>query len=241
MKAIAIIQARMGASRLPGKVLMPLGESCVLDYVVSRCKAVEGLAAVVVATTRARRDDAVAAWCGENGAEVFRGSEEDVLSRFLEAAEPHAPDYVLRVTADNPFFDYLLASEMLKAALRESADLVAVEKGHPLGLAVELVRYDVLRRIGEIGREPRHREHVTYYAYEFPEQFRIVRIGVPEALRHPELRITVDTEEDYALCREVAAAFSGQKTVPTEEVVRYLLRHPETAAINRHVRQKPVV
>lgn len=241
MKAIAIIQARMGASRLPGKVLMPLGDSCVLDYVVSRCRAIDGLAAVVVATTRARRDDAVAAWCEAHGVDVYRGSEEDVLSRFLEAAKPHGADYILRVTADNPFFDYILASEMLNVASRESADLVAVEKGHPIGLATELVRCDTLGRIGEIGLEPRHREHVTYYAYEFPEQFRILRIGVPEALRHPELRITVDTEEDYALCREVASAFPGSQTVPTEEVLRYLLQNPEVAAINRGVRQKPVV
>lgn len=242
MKTIAVIQARMGASRLPGKVLKSLGDTCVLDYVVSRTRMIDGIADVVVATTTAARDDAIADWCKQQGVAIYRGSETNVLSRFLEAAAPYQPDALIRVTADNPFFDYETGSRLVELASSSGeADLVVFESGHPVGMAVELVDYEVLKKIGQAATEPRHWEHVTYYAYEFPERFRIVRVPVPEALRHPELRITLDTEEDYQLLRAVAAAFPGMKTVSTAEVVNYLLSHPELVRLNRHIEQKPVV
>jgi spore coat polysaccharide biosynthesis protein SpsF len=242
MKTIAIIQARMGSSRLPGKVLMPLGETCVLDYIVSRTRMIAGVAEVVVATTTDGRDDAIADWCASKGVAVYRGSETNVLSRFLEAAAPRQPDTVIRVTADNPFFDYETASRCVELGAAERADLVRFEPDcYPLGMAVELVDYEALRKIGRLATEPRHLEHVTLYAYEHPEQFRIVRAPVPEALRHPELRITMDTEEDYQLMRAVASAFPGMKAVSTAEVVSFLLTRPELVRLNRHIEQKPVV
>jgi spore coat polysaccharide biosynthesis protein SpsF len=241
VKTIAVIQARIGSSRLPGKVLKPLGDTCVLDYVVSRTRMIGGIADVVVATSTETRDDAVAEWCRERGVTVYRGSESNVLSRFLEAVEPYRPDAVIRVTADNPFFDYETGSRLVELVKASGADLAAFEPGHPVGAAVELVTYEALKRIGQAASEPRHWEHVTFYAYEFPERFRIVRAPVPEELRYAELRMTLDTEEDYQLLQAVAAAFPGMKTVPTAEVVKYLLSRPELIAINRHVRQKPVV
>ena len=231
----------MGASRLPGKVLMPLGDTCVLDYVVTRSRMIKGISEVVVATTTAARDDAIADWCREHGTAVYRGSETDVLSRFLEAAAPYQPDALIRVTADNPFFDFETGSRLVDVAAVGEADLVVCEQGLPVGLAVELVSYEALMRIGAASTETRHREHVTHYAYEFPDQFRITRVSLPDDLRHPELRITLDTDEDYQLLRSVAEAFSGMKTVSTVEVVKYLLDHPELVRINRHIPQKPVV
>ncbi len=232
MKSIAIIQARMGASRLPGKVLLPLGGSCVLDYIVSRCKAIPGLTDVIVATTTLERDDNIAAWCKERGVSVFRGDEIDVLSRFLEAALPYEADYILRVTADNPFFDYELASDLIAAAAAGSYELIAFGEGSPHGSAVELISYKALQRIGHLANEPRHREHVTIYAYEYPERFRMTRIELPEARRQPRLRITLDTEADYTLLQAIASAFPDSQTVSTEKVVRYLLQHPEIASTN---------
>jgi len=233
MKNVAIIQARMGATRLPGKVLMPLGDSCVLDYVVSRCKAIAGMAEVVVATTIKQRDDVIAQWCERQGVPVYRGEEDDVLSRFLGAAAAHKADYILRVTADNPYFEYRLVSEFLAAAADGQADLITTEKGLPVGGAVELVSYEALQRMGAVAKETRHREHVTLYAYEHPEQFQIVSVAVTTPLRQPHLRITLDTEADYARLQAVAAAVSPSKTVPTEEVIAYLLQQPEKLSQNK--------
>lgn len=231
----------MGSSRLPGKVLLPLGNSCELDYVVTRCREVKEVADVIVATSTLGQDDPIAEWCGLHGVSFFRGSEEDVLKRYVDAAAPHDPDYVVRVTADCPFVDYQLADKCMEALKRKPADLVVLRGELPRGLAVEFISYSALQRIDAYGHEPRHREHVTYYAYEFPNQFLRTYVDVPAALQYPQLRITLDTEEDYALCCAVADAFQGRKTVPSAEVVRFLNRNPEVAALNAHIEQKLVV
>jgi len=241
MKTVVIIQARMGSSRLPGKVLMPLGGSVVLDYVVSRCRLIRGADEVVVATSVLPQDDVIEEWCRRYETPYFRGSEEDVLSRYVECARAYGADRVMRVTADCPFVDYELAGDIIRAMDAKPADLVLVRGELPRGLVAELFAMPALERIHRDGREPRHREHVTYYAYEYPEQFQSTVIEAPEELRHPKLRITLDTEEDYRLCRAVADHFRGDRRVPSREVVRFLLDHPEVAAINAHVKQKPVV
>ncbi|WP_341279851.1 glycosyltransferase family protein [Paenibacillus sp. FSL H8-0537] len=241
MKTIVIIQARMGSSRLPGKILLPLGDSCVLHYVVKRSRSIASVQEVVVATSILPGDDAIASWCAENGVACFRGAEQDVLSRYYECAAPYAPDYIIRVTSDCPFVDYALASRIVQAMEEQPADIALLEGALPRGLAVEMISYRALTKIQHAPTEERHREHVTYYAYEYAEQFSNIAVQVPEKLRHPELRITLDTAEDYALCRALAEAFHGDMAVPAAEVVDYLLAHPEVARLNAHIEQKPVV
>ncbi|QMV41662.1 cytidylyltransferase domain-containing protein [Cohnella cholangitidis] len=241
MKTIVIIQARMGSSRLPGKVLLPLGDSCALDYVVNRCKLITGVSEVIVATSTLPSDDPIKNWCDKHRVSCFRGSEEDVLSRFYECSLLYSPDYVIRVTSDCPFVDYRLAGHIVEAMADSPADIVVLEGSLPRGLAVEMVAFTALKKIYEIGSEPRHREHVTYYAYEFSDQFTRTIVQVPQNLQHSELRITLDTEEDYALCQAVAQAFSGRKDTLSSDVVDYLLRSPEVSALNKHIEQKPVV
>ncbi|GEN36196.1 cytidylyltransferase domain-containing protein [Aneurinibacillus danicus] len=240
MKTLVIMQARMGSSRLPGKVLKPLGDTVVLDYDVSRCRQMN-VDDVIVATSTLPQDDAIVRWCEENKVTYFRGSEDDVLSRYYECAKQYQPDYVIRVTSDCPFVDYHLANDIITAMQANPSDIVLVEGELPRGLVVEMISFAALEYIYHNGHEPRHREHVTYYAYEYPEQFKATYVKVPDAMRHPELRITLDTEEDYALCRAIANHFLGNKIVPAQEVVDYLLEHPEVAQLNAHIQQKPVV
>jgi spore coat polysaccharide biosynthesis protein SpsF len=241
MKTLVIIQARMGSSRLPGKVLKPLGKTLELDYVVSRCKQITGVSEVIVATSTLKQDDAIMEWCGKNGVSCFRGSERDVLNRYYECAKPYHPDYVIRVTADCPFVDYHLAEQVVAKMKQDPADIILFRGEMPRGLAVEMVSFSALEYMHENGHEERHREHVTYYAYEFSDKFRATTLEVPVSLQYPTLRITLDTEEDYALCQAVADYFSGDKLVPSQQVVDYLLAHPEVAKLNAHVQQKPVI
>ncbi|MDG0794583.1 glycosyltransferase family protein [Cohnella ginsengisoli] len=241
MKTILIIQARMGSSRLPGKILMSLGEMLNLDYVVGRCRRIEGLLDVVVATSNLPQDDAVEVWCAERGVTCFRGSEDDVLSRYMKAAAPYDPDYVMRVTGDCPFIDYELGTAMVRAARAEPCDIIRLEGPLPRGLEPQLVSYQALKYMDAHGREDRHREHVAYYAYEFPDLFKAVYVSIPAHLRHPELRITLDTNEDYDMLRAVAGHFGARIDMTSTEIVDYLLAHPEISAINAHVEQKPVV
>lgn len=241
MRTILIIQARMGASRLPGKVLKTLGDTVVLDYVVSRCRSIQGVDEVIVATSTLPGDDAIQKWCEENKVPYYRGSETDVLSRYYECASSYQPDYVIRVTADCPFVDYELADQIIAAMREKPSDIVRVQGELPRGLVVEMVSFAALEYMYRNGKEDRHREHVTYYAYEYPEKFTSATIHPPAEICHPELRITLDTDEDYQLCQAIAAHFAGDKQVSTREAVRYLLSHPEVAALNAHIEQKPVV
>jgi spore coat polysaccharide biosynthesis protein SpsF len=241
VKTVLIIQARMGSSRLPGKVLKPLGDSVVLDYDVSRCRQIQNICDVVVATSKLEQDEPIVRWCQENEVSFFRGSEEDVLSRYYECAKTYNPDYVIRVTSDCPFVDYEFANDIIRAMEKKPSDIVLIEGELPRGLVVEMVSFQALEKMHRIGKEKRHREHVTYYAYEFPDQFTHTAAVVPDTMRHPELRITLDTEEDYALLQVVATHFAGDKLVSAQKVVDYLLAHPEVAALNAHIKQKPVV
>ncbi|MBB4823661.1 spore coat polysaccharide biosynthesis protein SpsF [Sporosarcina luteola] len=240
MKTIVIIQARMGSSRLPGKILKPLGEVDVLTYVTSRCKEIQGVCEVIVATSLLQQDDAVEQWCVDNGITCFRGSEEDVLDRYVQCAKQYEPDYVMRVTSDCPFVDYEMANAILALMERERVDIVDVVGGLPRGLTVELISYEALLFIDKNGQENRHREHVTYYAYEYREQFKRVSYDVPSNRLHPEFRITLDTEEDYALCKAVASHFNNP-LVSSADVIQFLIGHPDVAKLNAHIEQKPVV
>lgn len=240
-KTIIIIQARMGSSRLPGKILLPLDTTIVLDYVVSRCKQVKHIADVIVATSVLEQDNSIADWCEQQGVTCFRGSEDDVLDRYYQCAKPYNPDYVIRVTSDCPFVDYELANQVISAVKETPADNVLIDGELPRGLVVEMVSFRALEYIHQNGHEPRHREHVTYFAYEYPKLFQSVTIEASPKLRYPQLRITLDTEEDYQLCKAIAEKFSGNKLVSATEVVTFLMSNPDIAKINAHVQQKPVV
>ncbi|WDV07472.1 glycosyltransferase family protein [Lysinibacillus irui] len=240
MKIIIIIQARLGSTRLPGKVLKPLGDVDVLTYDIERCRAIKGVENVIVATSSLPQDDAIAAWCENHQVAYFRGSEDDVLDRYVQCAKLYKPDYVMRITSDCPFVDYEMASEMVELLEKEPKEIVLIDGQLPRGLAVEIISYETLLRINEIGQEPRHREHVTYYAYEFSEKFTSITYKVPENRNAPALRITLDTEEDYALMVEVAKHFNNP-LVSSADVIHFLKEHPEVAKINACIEQKPVI
>lgn len=240
MKTMVIIQARMGSSRLPGKILMPLGSTDNLTYVTERCKKIDGVSKVLVATSSLSQDDAVEKWCENHQISCYRGSEEDVLDRFIQAAKLYEPDYVIRVTADCPFVDYEMASDMVALMKKEQVDIIDLEGQLPRGLAVEVISYKALQYIDEKGHENRHREHVTYYAYEFKEQFTRVSYVADEMRNEPSLRITLDTDADYELLSKIANHFDDI-FVSSTDVIQYLIEHPEVAKINAHIEQKPVV
>ncbi|MGZ9586254.1 cytidylyltransferase domain-containing protein [Paenibacillus marinisediminis] len=241
MKTIVIIQARMGSTRLPGKVLMPLNDSPVLKYVVERSKQIDGVNDVIVATSTLVGDDPIEQWCLEHDIPCYRGSEEDVLARYYECARIYQPQYVIRVTADCPYVDYHMASEIVKSMMKKPVDIIRVNGELPRGLIVEMISFKALSYIFEHGHEDRHREHVTYYAYEYPNQFTFSYLEPSAQITYPELRITLDTPEDYAVCQAVAAHFKGDILVSAEKVIQYLREHPDIANMNASIQQKPVI
>jgi spore coat polysaccharide biosynthesis protein SpsF len=240
MITAAIIQARMGSTRLPGKVLRKLGTRSVLAQTVRRVRAAGVADVLVVATTLLPADGAVAAEAAACGAAVYRGSEDDVLDRYYQAAREARADVVVRVTSDCPLYDGALLAAMHRRFTEPggAVDYLsnALERTYPRGLDTEIFTFAALARAHREAADPAEREHVTPYLYRHPALFHLAsHTGTPD---RSNLRWTLDTEEDWAFLTAVVAALGDDCT--TEEVVALLVRRPELVALNAHVEQKKV-
>lgn len=243
MKRLAIIQARAGSTRLPGKVLMPLGGSTVLGCVIDRLSVANRIDEMVVATTTESADDAVERHARELGAGTFRGSSEDVLGRFYGAASALLADVIVRITADCPLIDGALVDTMLQAhAERPGCDYLSnsIVRTYPRGLDVEIFTMQVLERAYREANLPYQREHVTPYFYQHPELFMLYSYTDPSGADHSQMRWTLDTPEDYAFLQAVydRAGHGAPRDVRTAEVIAMLEREPAIAQLNAGVRQK---
>jgi spore coat polysaccharide biosynthesis protein SpsF len=243
MNVVAIIQARMGSTRLPGKVLLDLCGRSVLAHVVTRAMAAPHIDRVVVATTALAADDAIEAEAERRGARIYRGSEHDVLSRYYHAAIREQADVVVRITADCPLIDPELVGAMVaKFVSRKGSERVdylsnTLKRTFPRGLDAEVLSIAALEHAWRETASPEDREHVTPYLYRHPERFRLENHAGARDASH--LRLTLDTAEDWALIHRVVQALDGgTRIVRTEEVVRFLDEHPEIAALNAAVVQK---
>lgn len=243
VKSIVIIQARMNSTRLPEKVLLPLGQTVNLEYVVSRCRLIHHQEDVIVATSDSAQDDPIYEWCLQHGVTTFRGSEEDVLARFFACAKQYEADYIIRVTGDCPFVDFEMANDIVDSVISKKVDYVFLNGRSrlPHGLAVEVVSLSALDYMYHHIHTSYHREHVTYYIFEHPEQFSAAYLDVPVEKLIPELRLTLDTEEDYAVCLAIARHFQPDLTFSSQQAIDYLIAHPEVAKLNVHVEQKQEV
>lgn len=236
---VAIVQARMGSSRLPGKVLQDLAGRPMLARVIERMRRARRLDEVVVATTDQARDDVIAHLCQERGWSYFRGSEYDVLDRYYRAALQFDAELVVRVTSDCPLIGPEVIDEHVIRMEERWAEVDFVtnmaRQTYPLGLAVEALPFDVLARMKRMSTTPELREHVTTLAYVEPDWFRIEHVLHPVDLSH--LRWTVDTQEDLEFVRLIFEHF-GHDFFSWQEVLSVLESHPEWMEINRTVSQK---
>lgn len=208
----------MGSTRLPGKVLRPIAGQALLSHVLGRLSQLQHPAGIVVATSVLERDSAICEWCEQQGVPCFRGSEEDVLDRYLRCAEHFGFDHVVRLTADNPFTDIGELDRLLALHLAGGYDYTHSFGMMPLGVGAEVFTLDALRRSHADGHAAHHREHVNEYIPEHPELFRIGVLDVPEEKRCPKLRLTVDTEEDWQRACFLAEQAPG-RWLETEEAI----------------------
>ncbi|BCJ52674.1 hypothetical protein Asp14428_41490 [Actinoplanes sp. NBRC 14428] len=239
MRTLGIVQARMGSSRLPGKVLRRLGGRTVLDRVVRAARDSGVLDDLVVATTIEESDDPVVAECAALGVTVHRGPVDDVLTRFIGVLDERddGSDAVLRFTADCPLLDpelVMLAANVFAATPDLDYLSTSIARTLPRGLDVEIVRTEVLRQIDKLATE-HHRTHVTSYVYSHPYDFSVLGLTLQPDLSH--LRLTLDTEDDWRLIEAVVAHF-GDRPVPVRTLADWLSDRPELAGLNAHVRQK---
>lgn len=240
MNTTVIIQARMGATRLPGKVLKRLGDKTVLDQVINRVSACARVNKIIVATTESSQDDVVVAAVTAHHIPYFRGSEQDVLARYYFAAKTYgATEIIVRVTADCPLFDPYLLTDMLDSFDATRMDYLSntMVRSYPQGLDAEIFTFAVLERVFHEATEIYQREHVTPYIYQHPERFRLQNyVGKVDLSAH---RWTLDTPEDFELIDQIyRALYPRNPLFTTAEILELFNRQPELIAINQHIRQK---
>jgi spore coat polysaccharide biosynthesis protein SpsF len=239
---LAIIQARMASSRLPGKVLLDIAGEPMLMRVVERSRRASNLDRVVVATTEDPSDDAVAALCLQRGVPCYRGSMQDVLDRYYQTAKHFGAAVVVRLTADCPLIDPGLIDQAVEELNRTGADFVANRlpppwrRTYPIGLDVEVCTFKALARAWNEADQPQHREHVMPYLYEEEGRFQTVLLHHEPDYGH--LRWTVDTQEDLELIRRVYEHFAGQDDFSWLDVLALFQEHPQLAEINAKVKHK---
>jgi len=239
MRVNAVIQARSGSTRLPGKALEDLGGRPVLGWVVRAAQTSSQVDGVIVATSTSAIDDAVADLAQSLGAAVVRGSEDDVLSRFVAALDAHPADAVVRLTADCPLLDPSLIDAVVGAwAAAPVHDYVStvLVRCLPRGLDVELVTARALRAVDRmaVGHD---RVHVTSGVYADPSAYRLLGLCVTPPAN--DLRVTLDTHEDLVLLRALVAELPDAPPA-WREVVAVLRARPDLVAINADVEQKPL-
>jgi spore coat polysaccharide biosynthesis protein SpsF len=241
MNVVAIIQARICSTRLPGKVLMDLLGEPMLARVVARTLRAEKIDDVVVATTTESADDSLAELCKARGWKSFRGSQDDVLDRFYRAARFFGSDVIVRITSDCPLIDAGVIDQAVRGFLDGNVDYCCnflPAHTYPRGLEVEVFSFASLARAWQEDKNPSWREHVTEYILHNPGRFAVVGVGVGRDLSAH--RWTVDTAEDFLFVTRVYDHFGHDRFTWTD-VLDFVADRPDLAAINKHVKQKVVV
>jgi spore coat polysaccharide biosynthesis protein SpsF (cytidylyltransferase family) len=236
-KVVAIIQARLGSSRLPGKVLMDIAGRPALGHVIVRLQAARRIQQICVATTTKEEDRAILDLAREYGVAVFAGRVNDVLDRYYQAARKFNADVVVRVTADCPLMDPRVVDQVIEAFLDADGkyDHVSTDDSFPDGLDTAVFSFSALAEAWSNARLLSEREHVTPYIYNNPDKFRLATITYPNDLHH--LRWTLDEPEDLLLIRKIYEYARHQRMgiLYMQDVLKILEAHPELNQINSHV------
>jgi spore coat polysaccharide biosynthesis protein SpsF len=247
-KTVAVIQARMSSTRLPGKVLraLPLGsQETVLDQVLKRVKRA-AVDQVVVATSEAPDDNAIAEHCASQGVGCFRGDLNNVLERFYKTSYFYQAKNIVRITADCPCLDSAVINAVLGLFHKESVDYASnsVVRSYPRGLDVEVFSFDALTKAYCKAQEGFEREHVTPYLYLASESkgLKMVQLEAQKEDFDPELRLTLDTPEDYAfLCAVFVELYSTNQAFNWKDVQLLMKKKPWLRLINENTKQKELL
>lgn len=245
MKTVAIIQARMGSSRLPGKMMFPLDCDPVVNQVIRRVSKASELDMEMLATTNCERDDILVDQGQHNGVDVYRGSESDVLKRMYSAAKSTNADVIVRVCADNPLIAPACIDTLVSQLKKEGVDYASCEQSLPIGLGAEAFTMNSFSIVDKEAAEPHEREHVTVYYRDNPDQFSLTSIGIKDIfdktrlIKNTDIRLTLDTAADYKLLRQVYQNVSPdyREIVDVNDSIRYIKKNNLTE-LNAHITQK---
>ncbi|MBA3722722.1 MAG: glycosyltransferase family protein [Parachlamydiaceae bacterium] len=241
MKIEIYVQARMGSTRLPGKVMMPVLNKPLLGHLIERLWRVKEADAFAILTTNKPEDDEIVSFCKKEGIPCYRGSENDVLDRYHSLAVSRRPDAIVRITGDCPLIDPDIVDLVIRTYRDDKGkyDYVSntLELTFPRGLDTEIFSYKALERAFRESKDPYEREHVTAFFYRHPELFKLKNVPSMELLSN--FRWTVDTQEDYELVRLIIEHLSPIKPdFRLLDILQLFKQHPEWNLINAHIKQK---
>ena len=234
----AIIQARMGSTRFPGKSARLLSGLSILEHIINRLQQVSEIDLIQLATTQAKSESSLIEIAKSRKVAVFQGSEEDVLERFIQAGESIGAQHIIRVCGDNPLIDIPLLRSLITAHLESHADYTISADPIPLGTGCEVVCLETLKKIEAQVSEIKYREHVTTWFHDHNDKFTITRIKAPSYLRNRNFRLTVDTLQDFALMEAIFSELNPHSVIALEDVITFLETHPEAVSLNSEVVQK---
>jgi len=241
-RVVAIVQARMGSTRLPGKVLAEIAGVPMLVRTVERARLARTVHEWMIATTTDAADDVIEVLCRARGYAVYRGSVNDVLDRYYRAALQASADVIVRLTADCPLLDPALVDLTVRSFLdaQPPADLVVNRlpgaRTYPIGLDVEVVSFCALEHAWREAADPNQREHVLPFLYDPPGRFRVIRLDAERD--YGDLRWTVDTPEDLEFVRQVYARLGARSDFGWRDVLALVQAEPALAEINAQVQHK---
>ena len=236
MSTIAIIQARMGSTRLPGKVLLKLEDKTVLEHVVNRVRSSKYIDDVIVATTIAKEDLQIVKLCANRGISVYCGSEDDVLDRYYQAAKLFKVDNIARITSDCPVIDPKIIDDVISLHFKECVDYSSnvLKKSYPDGQDIEVFTFAALKEAWENAKLASEREHVTPYLWKNPGIFKHVNLEYIEDLS--QKRWTLDNPEDYTFIKIIYKNLYDEHSLfDMDSILEYIHEHPEIERINKHI------
>lgn len=240
-KIAAILQARMGSSRFPGKVLSDIAGKPLLSHIVERVQATEKIRDIILATTTLPGDDELAFFAAKKSIYCYRGEVDDVLTRFYGAARQFKADVIIRICCDDPLIDPVMLHDLLEMHLQTKSDYTSTShlRTFPMGVEAEIFNYDVLEKAFNYADKKYEREHVTPYFYEHPDLFKLSFLEATGKLRRPDLRLTIDTPEDMRLIQAIFSCLHvNGRLFQTGDVIDLLDSHPELLLINKDITQK---
>lgn len=239
MNIVAITQARMNSTRLPGKVLKMVNGKTLLDYQLDSLKKSKLLNQVVVATTTELTDDAIVQLCIKREQAFFRGSESNVLERYYLAAKKYKADIVVRITSDCPLIDVEIVDNIIKQFIGNKADYASntLERTYPRGMDTEVFSMKALEKAYNEASEQSELEHVTPYIYFHPQLFKL--LSIENDINYSKYRWTVDTAKDFELIEKLILFLSSQhKEINLNNLLNAMEQHKEWYFINSHIEQK---
>ncbi len=238
-----VVQARLGSTRLPGKIFKTIHSKPLLSYQLERLRRVSSVEGIVVATTINPNDQAIVDYCNHEGVHCMRGSEEDVLSRYVAAASAFGLEVVVRVTSDCPIIDPDLIEKGLQCFFQhyDSLDYLSIchDRTFPLGMDFEIIRVESLKKAFFEAKTESEKEHVTPYIWQHPELFRLSNLQ--QKIDQSSYRLTVDTIEDFRLIEHIInVLYPKNPEFTLHDTIAFLQEHPDLLKLNAHIVQKRV-